>query len=189
MEPTTTKASVSDELPREEADTVDTIRVRPSPRESRNASEPPKRRRRKARSHEKRAFNSDGTKKSMYSVRPGPSDNNRQRTADPPPNKYWMDIDTFRNLLRSEAELRMNILGGRFSKAIKDESDWRLNLYKDWLWTLDKGLGKPIVPSRRERTMQDSSASTKAKPTTRSRSGRSRPSENRNSSRRPRSKP
>lgn len=118
------------------------------------SSEPNKRRRAKPRSRERQAFNADGSKKSVYSVRGGTPSNKKKRTADPPTPKRWMDIDTFRDLLRTEAELRVSILGDGFSDAIKDESDWRLNLYKDWLWTLDKGIGNPIVPSRRDRTMQ-----------------------------------
>ena len=117
-------------------------------------SEPNNRRRAKTRPREKQAFNADGSKKSVYNVRGGTPTNRKKRTADPPTPKRWMDIDTFRDLLRTEAELRVSILGDGFSDAIKDESDWRLNLYKDWLWTLDKGIGNPIVPSRRDRTMQ-----------------------------------
>ena len=61
-------------------------------------------------------------------------------------------MDTFRKLLRTEAELRLRILGEDWAPTVKQESDWRLNLYKDWLWTLHDGVGGSIVPpSRYER--------------------------------------
>ena len=69
---------------------------------------------------------------------------------DPPRSKYWMDLDTFRKLLRTEAGLRVSILGDDIAPYVKQESDWRLGLYRDWLWTLEKGIGKnPIVPTKR----------------------------------------
>lgn len=71
---------------------------------------------------------------------------------DPPTPNYWPDMDTFRNLLRSEAELRLRILGEDWEDTVKEESNWRLNLYKEWLWTLHNGVGDSIVPpSRYER--------------------------------------
>lgn len=60
-------------------------------------------------------------------------------------------MDTFRDLLRSEAGLRLRILGDDWSDIVKEESDWRLDLYKKWLWTLHKGVGDPIVESRSDR--------------------------------------
>lgn len=75
--------------------------------------------------------------------------------SDPPPPRYWPDMDTFRKLLRTEAELRLRILGSDWEKTVRQESEWRLDLYKDWLWTLHNGVGDSIVPpSRYERARQ-----------------------------------
>jgi hypothetical protein len=61
-----------------------------------------------------------------------------------------MDIDTFRDLLRTEAEMRLRILGDGWSDTVKRESSWRLRLYKEWLWNLHDGVGEPLVQSSRE---------------------------------------
>ena len=111
-------------------------------------------RQRKIRTREKLALNPDGTKKNIYNVCNGMQNKKKNRVEDPLPHtsRFWMDIDTFRNLLRAEAELRLRLVGGDdFTQPIKDECDWRLGLYRDWLWTLEKGIGKPIVPTRSER--------------------------------------
>jgi hypothetical protein len=63
-------------------------------------------------------------------------------------------MDTFRDLLRSEAELRVRILGEDWADAVKDESNWRLSLYKEWLWALNRGIGNPLFPSRSDKTSQ-----------------------------------
>jgi hypothetical protein len=75
------------------------------------------------------------------------------RRGDPPaPDSFlWPDVDTFRDLIRKEAGFRLAILGDDWSGVVKDESDWRLNLYTDWLWTLHNGWGSPIVESRSDR--------------------------------------
>lgn len=75
---------------------------------------------------------------------------------DPPPpsSPLWVDIDTFRGLLRSEAELRVRILGDDWADVIKEESNWRLSLYKEWLWWLNKGVGNPLFPSRSDKASQ-----------------------------------
>lgn len=72
---------------------------------------------------------------------------------DPPPSSsgIWPDMDSFRNMLRNEASLRLRILGDDWSEVVKEESDWRLDLYKKWLWTLHNGVGDPIVESRSDR--------------------------------------
>jgi hypothetical protein len=69
---------------------------------------------------------------------------------DPPPpvNPIWLDINKFRDLLRREAELRVQILGDDWEETVKKESKWRLDLYKEWLWSLSEGVGDPIVESR-----------------------------------------
>lgn len=61
-------------------------------------------------------------------------------------------MDTFRRLLRKEAELRLSIIGDEFADVVDQENDWRLGLYKRWLWSLHNGVGESIVPpSRYER--------------------------------------
>ena len=72
------------------------------------------------------------------------------RDGDPPTpvNPLWVDINTFRDLLRKEAELRVRILGKDWKPTVKRESQWRLDLYKEWLWSLSEGVGDPIVHSR-----------------------------------------
>ena len=76
-------------------------------------------------------------------------------------------MDTFRRLLRNEAELRLNILGDDWTDVVKEEADWRHDLYKNWLWTLHRGVGEPIVESRsdRSRRRQRRSPSAGAPPT------------------------
>ena len=97
-------------------------------------------------------FRSDGSRKPVYSGRQASSLMNR-RDDDPPPPKsgLWPDIDSFRDMLRNEARLRIRILGDDWSDIVKEESDWRLSLYKSWLWTLHNGVGDPIVESRSDR--------------------------------------
>jgi hypothetical protein len=73
---------------------------------------------------------------------------------DPPlPNsKVWLDYETFKKFLRWEAQFRMYFVPESFYDDIKRESDWRLGLYKGWLWRLHDGFGEGIVPrSRYER--------------------------------------
>jgi hypothetical protein len=76
-----------------------------------------------------------------------------QRRDPPPPNSpLWMDMDTFRDLLRNEAEFRVRILGDDWADTVKQESEWRLELYKNWLWALHNGVGGSVAPpSRYER--------------------------------------
>ena len=73
---------------------------------------------------------------------------------DPPENKFWMDINTFRDLLRKEANFRMQFLGDDWVPTIKQENNFRTETYKNWLWALNEGIGDPdaiIPPSRYER--------------------------------------
>jgi hypothetical protein len=97
------------------------------------------------------------SRRRVYSGRPV---NRSERMDDPPPSKsgVWPDLDTFRNLLRDEAGMRLRILGSDWSDAIKDESDWRLDLYKNWLWTLHNGWGTPLVESRSDRARRSQRA-------------------------------
>ena len=75
------------------------------------------------------------------------------RPSDPPSpqNPLWIDMDTFRDLLRREAELRVRILGDDWADTVKRESSWRLRLYKEWLWNLHDGIGEPLFQSQGER--------------------------------------
>jgi len=83
--------------------------------------------------------------------RPPVTASSSKRRPDPPRNPLWMDIDTFRDLLKREAELRVRILGEGWSETIKRESSWRLRLYKEWLWNLHDGVGEPFFQSESER--------------------------------------
>ena len=115
---------------------------------------------RRPQSHRRRSVNEDGSPKRIYNAREPPNRKKAPVQADPPPlnSPVWMDMDTFRKLLRSEAELRLRILGDDWAPTVKQESDWRLNLYKNWLWTLHDGVGDSIVPPsryERARNMRD----------------------------------
>jgi hypothetical protein len=79
---------------------------------------------------------------------------------DPPPPKspLWVDMDSFRDLLRAEAGLRLRILGDDWTDVVKEESEWRLNLYRNWLWTLYDGIGNPLVESRSDRIRRQNRA-------------------------------
>jgi hypothetical protein len=95
-------------------------------------------------------------KKRIYNAREIPAKPPPAEEDDPPsPNSLvWVDIDTFRKLLRNEAELRVRILGEDWADIVKEESDWRLRLYKEWLWALHHGIGSPLVPSRSDRARE-----------------------------------
>jgi hypothetical protein len=94
----------------------------------------------------------DGRPKPIYSGRPTPLTERAAELPDPPkPTSFWPDIDSFRGMLRNEAALRLRILGDDWSGVVKDESDWRLGLYKKWLWMLHNGIGEPLVESRSDR--------------------------------------
>jgi hypothetical protein len=106
----------------------------------------------------KRSDRDEGRRR-VYDGRPSPSSSKSKRKRDDPPSPnspVWVDIDTFRGLLRSEAGLRLRILGDDWADTVKEESDWRLDLYKEWLWTLHNGVGKPIVESRSDRMRRKS---------------------------------
>lgn len=117
-----------------------------------SASTLPKRERSR-RSRERSSRRPNGERKPLYSGRPSPMTNKKkQRPGDPPPPRgFWPDVHTFRDLLRKEASMRISIVGDDFADAVKDESDWRLQLYTDWLWTLHGGVGEPIIESRTDR--------------------------------------
>jgi hypothetical protein len=84
---------------------------------------------------------------SQSTSRPTPT-----RGADPPPpiHPAWMDLETFRDLLRREAQWRFQLLGRDWKDPLRKESKWRLQLYKEWLWSLSEGVGGEdlVVPTR-----------------------------------------
>jgi hypothetical protein len=109
-------------------------------------------RRQRPRPRERRSSGESRREKTIYSGRG--SQPSKQRARDDPPSSssgVWPDMDTFRRLLRNEAGLRLKILGDDWADVVKEESDWRLNLYKDWLWTVHNGIGRPVVESRSDR--------------------------------------
>jgi len=57
----------------------------------------------------------------------------------------WMDIPTFKQYLRREADLRLMIIGPDWEDWVKGESDWRLNLYKQWLNVVENGVGDDMM--------------------------------------------
>ena len=61
------------------------------------------------------------------------------------PSALWMDIPTFKQYLRREADLRLMILGPDWEDWVKGESDWRLDLYKKWLNVVENGIGDDIM--------------------------------------------
>ena len=72
-------------------------------------------------------------------------------------------MPTFRELLRNEADFRLRILGDGWSDVVREESDWRLGLYRDWLWLLNDGVGDPIVETRTDRMRRLERKRTRAK--------------------------
>ena len=124
--------------------------------------EPPRRRRRRTRNDE----GNDRNGAPVYSPRrrgQQPTHRGRRRSfleykrprKDDPPTRYWMGLDTFRNLLRAEFKLREMITFGQLEGPLLDEAEWRLELYRNWLWTLHTGVGDPVVQSRSERVQRE----------------------------------
>jgi hypothetical protein len=68
-----------------------------------------------------------------------------------PKSFLWPDVDTFQKLLRDEATFRLRILGNDWTDVVKEEIDWRNDLYTSWLHTLQNGIGEPFVQSRSDR--------------------------------------
>jgi hypothetical protein len=137
----------------EESDVADRLSRRNERQEERqwqDSKRPPREERDRTR---RRSSRGDGKSRRIYDARKPLNERSPPSARpDPPTPNYWPDMKTFRKLLRSEAELRLRILGDDWEETVKQESDWRLNLYKDWLWTLHNGVGEPIVPpSRYER--------------------------------------
>jgi len=59
-------------------------------------------------------------------------------------SSIWMDIPTFKQYLRREAELRLMLLGPDWEGWVKGETDWRLNLYKKWIDVVEDGIGDDL---------------------------------------------
>ena len=59
-------------------------------------------------------------------------------------DSIWMDVPTFKQYLRKEAELRIAILGDDWTDIVKSESEWRLNLYQGWLDLIEDGFGDDV---------------------------------------------
>jgi hypothetical protein len=155
-----TSARPEDTIPRprrQRRETIDTSEARKSPQGNTARKSPPRQVAEEDLSQDARRRSrrrDDGSSKRIYNARELQNRREKPALADPPdPNSpIWMDMDTFRTLLRNEAELRLRILGDDWASTVKQESEWRLNLYKKWLWTLHNGVGDSIVPpSRYER--------------------------------------
>lgn len=73
--------------------------------------------------------------------------NKRQssRRSNEESDSIWMDIPSFKNYLRREAEFRLSILGPEWEDWVKGESKWRLDLYKKWLDLVEDGYGKDLM--------------------------------------------
>lgn len=68
-------------------------------------------------------------------------DNDYESESEMPKN-FWMNLPTFKRYLRNEAELRLWILGPDWEELVRGESEWRLQLYKQWLRAVDNGIGE-----------------------------------------------
>lgn len=107
-----------------------------------------------------------------------PSEQRRELVIDrgdddePPPNKFWMDLPTFRDYLRTEAQLRLKILGPDWKESVLDESRWRYDLYKTWLTMLDEGVGENPLYEYGERPRRTEERRRPPPPPPRSRSER-----------------
>ena len=76
---------------------------------------------------------------------------------NPEGNINWPTLPTFKQFLRQESELRLMILGPKFSDVIRDEANWRLKLYEKWLLMLEDGIGNDDTfrNSRNQMTQQE----------------------------------
>ena len=85
-------------------------------------------------------------------------------------SSFWMDIPTFKQYLRREAELRLSILGPDWEEWVKGESNWRLNLYEGWLELIEDGVGDDVFedisyapPEMRSRSRTNDNSITKSR--------------------------
>lgn len=102
----------------------------------RSKTPPPQRQRDDQQKRRRRRPPSD--RKQLLVIDRGNSNNDFE---NPAPNKFWMDLPTFRDFLRKEAQLRIQIIGPDWKESVLDESRWRYDLYKTWLTMLDEGVG------------------------------------------------
>lgn len=73
-----------------------------------------------------------------------PSKPSSMLTSDAPPDgptTFWPDLDEFKDMLLTESQWRVDLLGNWLTPFVKDEAKWRYILYKKWLTLLDEGLG------------------------------------------------
>ncbi len=122
------------------------------PRRRQNESPPPPRDRRRRQQQRRESLDREGNPRKIYRV---PRDDTKRVQREDPPDPespLWVNMDTFRDLLQKEADFRMNFIGSDWEEVIAQENDWREDLYKGWLWSLNNGVGESIVPpSRYER--------------------------------------
>ncbi|VEU35007.1 unnamed protein product [Pseudo-nitzschia multistriata] len=119
----------------------------------RDRNEDPRLRRKRGR---RESTDGDGKPKRIYSARREARQDSGPALEDPPDinSPVWVNIDTFRDLLRKESELRMMFLGEDWDETIEQENNWRTELYKKWLWSLHNGVGDSIVPPTRTERAQ-----------------------------------
>lgn len=87
-------------------------------------------------------------KRNSDKIRLKQNESDQRGDPPPPPGPLWVDIDTFRGLLRRENEFRINILGDDWKDTVKMEGKWRLGLYKQWLWALNNDRDKGVISTR-----------------------------------------
>ena len=56
-------------------------------------------------------------------------------------NPFWPTVEEFQDMLLQESMWRINLVGRWCIPAVKSETKWRSNLYKDLMFFLDEGLG------------------------------------------------
>jgi hypothetical protein len=122
-----------------------------------------------------------------------------RENVDSKSSSIWMDIPTFKQYLRREADLRLSILGPDWEGWVKGESDWRLNLYQGWLDIVEDGVGDDVfedisyAPAEMRTRSRNSSSQQNRKSRMngegRPRRSRPRPSETGDERRRPRRRP
>jgi hypothetical protein len=56
-------------------------------------------------------------------------------------NPFWPTVEEFQDMLLQESMWRINLIGKWCTPAVKSETKWRNNLYRDFMYFLDEGLG------------------------------------------------
>jgi hypothetical protein len=115
---------------------------------------------RRSKSSDNRRRQDPRARRSSRARQEGKRTSARSRRGDGKSSSLWMDIPTFKQYLRREADLRLTILGPDWEDWVKGESDWRLNLYKNWLEVVENGVGDDMFedlsyapPSERQRDL------------------------------------